>query len=91
MADGIRKMMEEVAEEVARRTLAELGDDFGFGQEWLDERQAARLLAFSPKTLERFRAEGTGPAYCRVGRYVRYSREDVRAWAAAQGRVEARS
>lgn len=52
---------------------------------------AAAYLALSPKTLERFRSEGTGPAYvkCGPGRRarVRYRKADLDAWIAAQTRT----
>ena len=34
----------------------------------------------SKNTAERWRREGTGPAYIKVGRSVFYDREDVQAW-----------
>jgi hypothetical protein len=44
---------------------------------FLDTRAAAELLGVSPKTLEAWRARGAGPRYTRVGRLVRYRREDL--------------
>ena len=44
---------------------------------FLDQRQTASLLNLSERTLERFRLEGTGPAYCKFGRRVMYARADV--------------
>jgi predicted DNA-binding transcriptional regulator AlpA len=54
---------------------------------FLDQRQTASLLNLSERTLERFRLEGTGPAYCKFGRRVMYARADVLSWADARRRT----
>jgi len=46
----------------------------------LTTHEAARLLKVSTKTLERMRVEGTGPAFCKAGRSVRYRMQDLTAW-----------
>ncbi len=46
----------------------------------LTTHEAARLLKISRKTLERMRVEGTGPAFCKAGRSVRYRMQDLTAW-----------
>ncbi|MGI8775604.1 MAG: helix-turn-helix domain-containing protein [Actinomycetota bacterium] len=38
------------------------------------------VLQIPTKTLAEWRSNGTGPAYRRVGRHVRYSAEDVAIW-----------
>jgi hypothetical protein len=40
------------------------------------------LLRIAPQTLEKARSTGLGPQipFVKVGRAVRYAREDVRAW-----------
>ena len=43
----------------------------------MDTRQAAEVLKISPKTLERMRVEGRGPAFVKVGRCVRYRESDI--------------
>jgi predicted DNA-binding transcriptional regulator AlpA len=48
--------------------------------ELLDQKSAARLLKLSVRTLERHRVMGTGPAFCRLGRLIRYRECDVREW-----------
>jgi excisionase family DNA binding protein len=48
----------------------------------LTQREAARLLRVSVRTLERHRAAGTGPAYVLIGRLVRYRQEDLNNWLA---------
>ena len=56
---------------------------------YLTPRAAAIFLSVSPAALERWRAQGKGPPYTRIGRLVRYSRValadfmaagEVRAW-----------
>lgn len=81
MNTDFRALFQEVAEAAARHVLDTHAQRCGHGQEWLDERQAARLLALSPKTLEKMRALGSGPDFVRVGRLVRYPRTKVLEWA----------
>lgn len=38
----------------------------------------------SPRTLQRWRLEGTGPVFVKVGRLVRYRRSALDAWLAAR-------
>ncbi len=40
----------------------------------------ARFLAVPPKTVYKWRHDGTGPRGIRVGRHVRYRRADVEVW-----------
>jgi excisionase family DNA binding protein len=46
----------------------------------LTQQQLADELRVSLRTLERWRQQGTGPAFIRVGRSPRYRRADVDAW-----------
>lgn len=47
----------------------------------LTSAQAADLLQVSTNTLAKWRMDGTGPAYSRVGgKFVRYSTEDLTAY-----------
>jgi predicted DNA-binding transcriptional regulator AlpA len=48
----------------------------------LNQKQAARLLGVSVRTLERHRVCGTGRRFCRIGRLVRYRQCDLEAWVA---------
>lgn len=49
--------------------------------------QAAEYLGnIKPNTLEIWRVQGTGPAYKKIGRLVRYSIDDLDAYLAAQSR-----
>lgn len=53
---------------------------------FLDTRQAATLLQLSHRTLERWRLEGRGPAFLKLGAggAVRYRMADLEVWAEAQ-------
>jgi excisionase family DNA binding protein len=50
----------------------------------LDQREAARLLRLSERTLERLRLQGGGPLYVKCGRSVRYRQADIESWIAAR-------
>jgi hypothetical protein len=43
----------------------------------ITEQQVAALLLVTPDTLERWRREGRGPVYVKMGHLVRYRLEDV--------------
>ena len=48
---------------------------------YYDPKEAANYLSYSPAALERWRADGIGPRFCRVlGRVIRYKRTDLDAW-----------
>jgi excisionase family DNA binding protein len=46
----------------------------------LSQKQAARILGLSVRTLERHRVAGTGPRFARLGRLVRYRQSDLAEW-----------
>lgn len=46
----------------------------------LSQKQAARILGLSVRTLERHRVAGTGPRWVRLGRLVRYRERDLDDW-----------
>lgn len=49
--------------------------------ELLNEREAARLLGYTPRALQKWRMTGGGPRFVRVSaRSVRYRRQDLDAW-----------
>ena len=50
----------------------------------LDQREAAKLLRLSERTLERLRLQGGGPLYIKCGRSVRYRACDLEAWISAR-------
>lgn len=52
----------------------------------LTSEQVAELLQVPESTVGLWRQQGTGPAWLRIGKYVRYRREDVRVWVVAQVR-----
>ena len=47
---------------------------------FVDTRQAAELIGMSKRTLEKWRVEGNGPPFLKLGRRVLYSRADLKAW-----------
>ena len=53
---------------------------------FMNTREAAEYLRISHRTLEKKRADGTGPQYKKLGRRVVYEREEVAEWATAQTR-----
>ena len=57
------------------------------GDDFMSSDDVAVILSLSPRTLERFRLEGRGPAYFKFGRIVRYKRSTTLAWANAQMRT----
>lgn len=51
----------------------------------LTEKQAADRARLSSRTLARYRVDGDGPPYCRIGpRCIRYRIEDIDAWVASR-------
>jgi predicted DNA-binding transcriptional regulator AlpA len=50
-----------------------------------NERAAAKFLGLSPRTLQKYRCEGNnGPRYFKLGRAVRYSKQELNDWLAAR-------
>jgi predicted DNA-binding transcriptional regulator AlpA len=47
----------------------------------------ARLTGMSRSGLAKWRASGSGPAFIKIGRAVRYCRSDVEAWLASRRRA----
>lgn len=58
---------------------------------WLSMAEAAKHLGFSRKTLESWRAAGTGPPAQRVGRRLRYSRIALDKWASGNPKIADRA
>ncbi len=57
------------------------------GRNYLDTREAAAWLSLSPRTLDRYRVSGDGPAFHRFGGRVRYTLADLEAWATDRRRL----
>ena len=55
-------------------------------QEYFDTRAAAGYVDMSPRTLEKLRSIGGGPAYYKLGG-IRYLQSDLDAWLASRRRV----
>lgn len=55
---------------------------------FLDQRAAGKFLGgISTKTMERWRIDGTGPVFRKLGRRVFYTEQDLLEWAASQKRT----
>jgi len=50
----------------------------------LDSVKVARILGVEPDTLAAWRRKGYGPRWYRIGKKIRYSESDLRAWMGAQ-------
>ena len=48
--------------------------------DWLCTKDLAEWLQVSPATVYRWRYQRTGPVGHRIGRHVRFRREDIEAW-----------
>ncbi|OYW82601.1 MAG: DNA-binding protein [Asticcacaulis sp. 32-58-5] len=70
-----------MSDEAARAANAKKGSPF------LNTDQAAYYMGLSRRTLEKFRAEGEGPAFRRHGRYVRYHIDDIDRWSQGTGQA----
>lgn len=51
-----------------------------FPNTWLSTKEAARFLGIHPDTLRRWRREGIGPRYSRIGRLIRYHVDTLDEW-----------
>lgn len=66
---------------------ADVNDHTERPMEYLGTREAAAALGLSPRTLDRYRVTGEGPAFHKFGTRVRYARADVEEWAAERRRT----
>ncbi len=57
----------------------------------LDTKDAAGLVGIAPATLSRYRSEGRGPVFHRLGRRICYLRGDVEAWVRQRERKSGRT
>lgn len=53
-------------------------------QPFLSNDQAAAFLNLSPRTLEKLRVVGGGPAFSKLGRRVVYAKDDLELWVRAR-------
>ena len=62
------------------------GDTSMSGQptKYLGTREAAAFLGLSPRTLDRYRVTGEGPAFHKFGARILYAKADLEEWAAAR-------
>jgi len=56
--------------------------------EWLLPEEVARLIHTSERTLRRWRKEGTGPPFVKLGRVIRYRRAALDAWLRSKERKD---
>ena len=54
-------------------------------QDFLTTKLLARRWKLTPRTLERWRADGHGPRFLRIGRHIRYRQSDILAFEADGG------
>lgn len=64
-------------DDIARAAKAKRGSPF------LSTDQAAFYIGLSRRTLEKMRSAGSGPAFRKHGRYVRYHIDDIDSWSEA--------
>jgi len=57
------------------------------GNPFLNTAQTAHYIGLHPKTLERMRWKGKGPAFRRHGYFIRYHIDDVDAWSRENGQI----
>jgi predicted DNA-binding transcriptional regulator AlpA len=51
-------------------------------EQLISENQASTFLGYSPRSLQKWRCDGSGPRFVKVsGRSVRYRRKDLIQWA----------
>jgi len=55
--------------------------------DYLNTQQAAEYLQVSTQWLEIKRVKGAGPPFYKIGRLVRYSKEDLDEWVRGQRRI----
>ncbi len=51
-----------------------------------NEKETAKLLSLSVKTLQRYRYTGGGPTYIKLGKSVRYKESDIHMYVSARTR-----
>ena len=56
----------------------------GQSTRYLGTREAAAFLGLSPRTLDRYRVTGEGPAFHKFGARILYAQDDLEDWAAAR-------
>lgn len=49
-------------------------------KELIDTEKAAEILSLKKTYLEHLRCVGNGPKFKKVGKYVRYSKADIKEW-----------
>jgi predicted DNA-binding transcriptional regulator AlpA len=87
--DSLRTLAEQIGEQIAAHLIERLRrGEQPVPTEYLTTFQVAQMAGFTPKALERLRAERKGPRFYKIGASVRYRVADVRAWIESGGPVE---
>ena len=60
-------------------------------QTLMTTKQVAEMIGFSHRTLAKWRQEGRGPKYIKIGSSVRYTIEDVEEWSLKRKRYSSTS
>ncbi|CAA7627355.1 conserved hypothetical protein [Candidatus Terasakiella magnetica] len=50
-------------------------------KEYLSTKEMAKIIKLSTRTIERLRLNGKGPKFYKIGKAIRYRRDEVEAWA----------
>jgi len=74
---------------MSRNTAQPVSRTLGRPGDYLSPKALADLLDVPVTTVYGWNYKGTGPNAVRIGRHVRYRREDIEAWMQEQVRVEA--
>jgi hypothetical protein len=79
---GVGKRAGDFAGEPDNHGVSEMPDpNVGLPPRYLRTAEAARFLSLSPRTMEKHRIYGTGPAYRKIGGRVVYTISDLKTWA----------
>jgi hypothetical protein len=90
-SDPIGGLVDDIAARVAERVLAELRRDRQSQSQptpqppYHDQAELAARLRVSPRTLEKWRRRGTGPAFRKVGARALYPTDAVTRWLEGNG------
>ena len=92
MDDGLPHLAEQIGKSLAQEVVRQLrAGTAPVAPEFLSPEQAAALIGYTRKALERLRQQpGKGPPFYRPGggKTIRYRADDLRAWIESGGPVE---
>lgn len=67
-----------------RHARQQMEKEANMNEEFYTQADLVKILKISPRTLERYRQEGTGPAFVKTGRRALYRASDVAKWVDAR-------